>query len=332
MEASPTFCIYGAGAIGGLIGTKLALAGAEVSVVARGATLQALTRDGLRLIQDGNTRVASVKASADPAEFGPQDYVIVAVKAPALQEIATRIKPLIGPETVIVTAMNGIPWWFFANDNGPLAGRALPAVDPDGSIAHSIPVAQTLGCVLYVSAAIEWPGVIRHTHGKRLLIGENDNRATPRLQRLGDWLRRAGLDCAETTDIRREIWLKLWGNLSTNPISMLTEATLDRIVGDPLVETLVRRMMEEAARVGDAIGIRDLITVDEMIARTRAFGPVKTSMLQDFERGTPVEIDALLTVTHDIGAMVRVATPFIDSVLGLARLRAAEHGLIDRVA
>src|SRR5689334_2010901 len=261
----PKICIYGAGAIGGLIGTKLALAGAEVGVIARRNTLKSLQVDGLRLIRDGEMLAAPVKAVAEPSALGPQDYVIIAVKAPALREIAQRIAPLIGPETTVVTAMNGIPWWFFANDNGPLAGRSLPAVDPDGSIGRAIPAAQTLGCVVYMSAAIERPGVIRHDFGNRLLIGENDNRLTPRLQHLGAWLRRAGFDAVETTNIRRDIWLKLWGNLSTNPISLLTEATLDRIVGDPLVETLVRRMMEEAAAIGEAIGVRPDLSVDEMI-------------------------------------------------------------------
>ena len=332
MTSSPKICIYGAGAVGGMIGTRLALAGAEVSVVARGQTLKIIQANGLRLITGEQTLTGSVKAVAEPAALGIQDYVIVAVKAPALRQIAQRIQPLIGPRTAVVTAMNGIPWWFFHNDNGPLRGRSLKAVDPDGSIARNIPADQTLACVVYFGATTERPGVIRHTVHNRLLIGENDNRLTPRLLRLGDWLRRAGFDAVETTDIRREIWLKLWGNLTTNPISLLTEATVDRIVGDPLVETLIRRMMEEAAAIGDAIGVHPALTVDEMIAKARTFGPVKTSMLQDLERGTPVEIDALLTVTRDIGAMVNVPTPFIDSVLGLARLRAAEHGLIDRVA
>jgi 2-dehydropantoate 2-reductase len=332
MTPSPRICIYGAGAVGGMLGVRLALAGAEVSVVARGQTLKIIQANGLRLIDGEQTLMAPVKAAAEPSALGPQDYVIIAVKAPALRLVAQHIKPLIGPATTVVTAMNGIPWWFFHNDPGPLGGRALKAVDPDGSIARNIPAARTIACVVYFGASIERPGVIRHNVHNGLLIGENDSRLTPRLLQLGAWLRRAGFDAAESTDIRREIWLKLWGNLSTNPISLLTEATLDRIVGDPLVENLVRRMMEEAAAIGAAIGIHPSLTVDEMIAKARSFGPVKTSMLQDLERGTPVEIDALLTVTRDIGAMVGVPTPFIDSVLGLARLRAAEHGLIDRVA
>jgi 2-dehydropantoate 2-reductase len=308
MTTPPRICIYGAGAVGGWIGTRLALGGADISVVARGKTLDAITRHGLRLITiEGKILQVPVKVSADPADLGPQDYIVVAVKAPALPLIATRLAPLIGPETAVVTAMNGVPWWFFANDNGPLGSKPLAAIDPDGR-------------------------VIRHMFGNRLLIGEHDGRQTPRLHRLAETMREAGIDCIETKEIRREIWLKLWGNLSTNPISLLTETTLDRIIGDPLVETLVRRMMEEAEHIGEKIGVRPDLSVDELIAKARGFGPVKTSMLQDLERGTPVEIDALLTVIHDIGAAVHVPTPFIDSVLGLARLRASEHGLMDRVA
>jgi 2-dehydropantoate 2-reductase len=330
MDSPPKFCIYCAGAVGGMIGTRLALAGINVSIIARGETLNAIRRNGIALVSERETIQATVKATADPVELGPQDYVILAVKAPALHEIASRIRPLLGPHTVVVTAMNGVPWWFFANDNGPMGGPPLNAIDPDGSIGQAIPARQAIGCVVYLAAATERPGVIRHSFGNRLIIGESDNRLTPRLHLLGDWFRRAGFDCVETTDIRREIWLKLWGNLSTNPISLLTETTLDRIIDDPLVRELVRRMMEEAERVGTAIGIRPALSVDEMIAKTRGFGAIKTSMLQDFERGTPVEIDALLTVIHDIGSKVGVATPFIDSVLGLARLRAAGRGLIDR--
>jgi 2-dehydropantoate 2-reductase len=333
MTTPPRICIYGAGAVGGWIGTRLALGGADISVVARGKTLDAITRHGLRLITiEGKILQVPVKVSADPADLGPQDYIVVAVKAPALPLIATRLAPLIGPETAVVTAMNGVPWWFFANDNGPLGSKPLAAIDPDGRIGRAIPAGRAVGCVVYISAAATEPGVIRHMFGNRLLIGEHDGRQTPRLHRLAETMREAGIDCIETKEIRREIWLKLWGNLSTNPISLLTETTLDRIIGDPLVETLVRRMMEEAEHIGEKIGVRPDLSVDELIAKARGFGPVKTSMLQDLERGTPVEIDALLTVIHDIGAAVHVPTPFIDSVLGLARLRASEHGLMDRVA
>jgi 2-dehydropantoate 2-reductase len=326
-DRSPRICIYGAGAVGGTIGARLGFAGIDVSVVARGETLKAIRREGLTLISDSETRQVIVKVSPDPIELGPQDYVIISVKAPALRDIVPRIQPLLEPETGVVTAMNGVPWWFFSNDNAPMGDTSLAAIDPDGELGRAIPAENAIGCVVYLAATIERPGVIRHSFGNRLVIGEGSDRLTQRLRCLGDCLRRAGFECVETTDIRREIWVKLWGNLSTNPISLLTEATLDQIVGDPLVRTLVRRMMEEAERVGAAIGIKPKISVNDMIATAQGFGAIRTSMLQDLERGTPVEIDALLTVVHDIGVSVGVATPFIDSVLGLARLRAAQRQL-----
>jgi 2-dehydropantoate 2-reductase len=330
--ASPKYCIFGAGAIGGTIAARLARANAAVSIIARGETLAAIRKDGLRLLINGETLQTSVRASADPAELGPQDYVIIAVKAPSWPEVASRIGPLLGPETAVVTAMNGIPWWFFTSARGMLAGKRLTAVDPDGIIARAIPASRAIGCVVYMSCAVEAPGVIRHGAGRRLIVGEPDNRSSRRVAGLAKWLRRSGFDCVESTDIRRDIWFKLWGNLSMNPISLLTAATLDRIIADPLAHTLCSRMMEEAGRIGAAIGIPPTVPVEEMSDRARALGAAKTSMLQDAEHGKPVEIDALLTVTRDLGRMVGVPTPFIDSVLGLARLKASSLGLLDKAA
>jgi 2-dehydropantoate 2-reductase len=332
MSLSPKFCIYGVGAIGGTIAALLARAGADVSVVAHDKTLAALKRDGLRLLMNGDSVTLRIKVSDDPADFGPQDYVIVAVKVPSLPDVAAHIAPLLGPHTAVVTAMNGVPWWFFDASGGALAGKRLTAIDPDGAIERAIPVASVIGCVVYISASVEAPGVIQHAAGRRLIIGEPGARATPRLFLLGDWLRRAGFDCEESADIRRDIWFKLWGNLSTNPISLLTAATLDRIIDDPLVHMLCVRMMKEAARIGEAVGIPAVNSPEEMIAMARKLGPVKTSMLQDAEHHKPVEIDAILTATSDIGRMVGVPTPFIDSVLGLARLRAKELGLLEKAA
>jgi 2-dehydropantoate 2-reductase len=332
MAASPRICVYGAGAIGGTIGTRLSMSGATVSVVAHGQTLLALQRDGLRLISAGKTLRAQVKISADPMDLGAQDYVIVAVKAPALPEIATRIAPLIGPETAVVTAMNGLPWWFFVNDNGPLAGQHLPAIDPFGTIHRSIPATRVIGCVIYMACSVDQPGIIRHHTGRRLLIGEVYKSSRARIPPLVGLLRRAGFDCEESADIRRDIWLKLWANLSTNPISFLTAATLDRIIDEPLVHALCVRMMKEAAQIGSAIGIPLAISAEDIIDKARMLGPFKTSMLQDAERGNPPEIDALLTVMHDIGQTVGVPTPYIDSVLGLARLRANTLGLLNDAA
>jgi 2-dehydropantoate 2-reductase len=332
MPASPKFCIYGAGAIGGMIGILLAQAGATVSVVARGDTYAAIKRDGLRMISNGKTFHADVRASKNPAELGPQDYVIIAVKAPSLPAVAAQIGPLLGSDTAVVTAMNGVPWWFFDNLKGSLAGRKLTAIDPHGVIRHAIRTERVIGCVVYMSSALDAPGVIHHHAFRRLLVGEVDNRSTSRLAELVDWLNHAGFDCEASTDIRADIWTKLLGNLSTNPASLLTAATVDRIIDDPLVRELCARMMDEAVRIGEAIGVRPKLSTSAMISKAREFGAVKTSMLQDAERGSPVEIDALLTVMHDIGQMTDVSTPFIDSVLGLARLRATTLGLLGNAA
>lgn len=329
MSASPKFCIFGAGAIGGTIAALLARCGATVSMVARGPTLAALKCRGLQLKIDGEVLRTFVQVSEDPAELGVQDYVIIAAKAPSMPDIARRIWPLLGPETAVVTAMNGVPWWFFLGAKGAIAGHQLKAVDPDGTIAQAIPKSSMIGCVIYVAASVDRPGVVSHHSGRQLFVGEPDNRLTPRLARLADWLCRAGFDCQESLDIRREIWLKLWANLSMNPISLLTTATSDRIIGDPLLHRLCVSMMEEAAQIGAAIGVSDTPPVDTMIEKIRTLGAFKMSMLQDVEHGKPVEIDALLTVIHDVGLIVGVPTPFIDSVLGLARLRANSLGLLE---
>lgn len=330
MPASPKFCIFGAGAIGGTIAALLTRCGATVSVVARGRTLAALQRDGLRIIIDGEMLQVPVQVSKDPSKLGVQDYVIVAAKAPALPDIARRIGPLLGPKTTVITAMNGVPWWYFLNARGSLAGRQLKAIDPDGTIARAIPTSAVIGCVVYIAASADAPGVIRHQSGCGLVVGEPDNRLTPRLAVLADWLRRAGFDCRESPEIQREIWLKLWANLCMNPISLLTAATSDRIIDDPLLRQLCVSMMEEAGEVGVAIGVSDSPPVEKIIGKIRELGAFKMSMLQDLERGKPVEVDALLTVVHDIGLLAGVPTPFIDGVLGLARLRASNLGLIDK--
>jgi 2-dehydropantoate 2-reductase len=329
----PKFCIYGAGAIGGTIATLLARAGATVSVVARGETLAALKRDGLRLITRGQTLAAEVRVSADPSHLGPQDYVIIAVKAPSLPEVVSRIAPLLGPDTAVVTAMNGVPWWFFHDSKvAALAGQKLKAVDPRGVISRTIATWRVLGCVLYIAASVDGPGIIRHNSGWRIFAGEPDHQLTSRLARLVDWLRRAGFDSAESPDIQRDIWVKLWGNLSMNPISLLTNATADRIIDDPLVRRLCIAMIDEAAQIGEAIGISDVPRVEKIMENIRSLGDFKMSMLQDAEHGKSVEIDALLTVTHEIGLLAGVPTPFIDGVLGLARLRAGSLGLLDSAA
>ena len=318
---------YRRGAIGGMIAALLSRAGATVNVVARGPTLAALKRHGLRLIINGEMLQASIGVGEDPAKLGVQDYVIIAVKAPSLAEVARQVSPLLGPETAVVTAMNGVPWWFFLNAKGMLAGHQLRLIDPSGTIGQAIPVRRVIGCVVHTAASVDEPGIIRHSSGRQLLVGEPDNRLTARLARLADWLCRAGFDCRESTNIQGDIWFKLWGNLSMNPISLLTSATSDRILDDPLVRRLCVSMMEEAARIGAVLGLQGGGSIENMIGRIRALGSFKMSMLQDVERDRPIELDALLTVTHDIGKLAGVPTPFIDSVLGLARLRAASLGL-----
>lgn len=301
-------------------------------MIARGQTLAAVKRNGLRLVLDGELLQARVEASENSSELGVQDYVIIAVKAPSLPNIAQQIGPLLGPQTAVVTAMNGVPWWFFLNANSVLAGHRLEAIDPHGLIARAIPARAVIGCAVYVAASTEGPGAIRHHNDRQLIVGEPDHQLTPRLACLAEWLRRAGFDCQQSPDIHRDIWLKLWANVSLNPISLLTTATSDRIIDDRLVRGLCISMMEEAARIGAAIGIPNHPPMEKVIDRIKSLGAFKMSMLQDAERHKPVEIDALLTVTHDIGRLVGVPTPFIDTVLGLARLRATSLGLLDRDA
>ena len=293
--------IYGVGAVGGFIGAKLAGAGNAVSGVARGAALVALREHGLRLNEGGRVQAHRIAASDDPATLGTQDVVVVAVKAPALPSVARGIAPLIGPETLVLTAMNGVPWWFFDGFGGPYAGMRLPAVDVDGSVAAVIPSAQVVGCVVHGSFFVAEPGLIQHKAGKRLIIGVPAGGEPPRLLELADVLRAAGLDVDVSARIQRDVWYKLWGNITMNPISALTGATSDRILDDPLVNRFCLEIMAEAARIGERIGCPIAETGEERNAETRKLGGFKTSMLQDVEAGRMVELDALVTVVRDIG-------------------------------
>jgi 2-dehydropantoate 2-reductase len=314
------------------MGVLLARAGAEISVIARGETLTAIKRDGLQLTKDGKTHQVQVRVTDDPSQLGHQDYVIVSVKAPALENVASHIAPLIGRGTTIITAMNGVPWWFFVGAKGALRNTRLIAIDPHGAIERAIPLPQTVGCVIYMACSLDGPGKVRHNGGNRLIMGYADNNPIDNLSDINDMFNRAGFSSQVTTSIRNAIWYKLWGNLSINPISMLTGETSDNIINDPLVYELCVHMMEEAAAIGKAMDIPMIVSAADMIGRAKALGAFKTSMLQDTEAGKPVELDALLTVAHDIGKIVDVPTPFIDSVLGLARLRARKLGLLERAA
>lgn len=320
-------CIYGAGAIGGWIGAGLAAAGCSVSVVARGATLEALNRHGLRVASGTDMRSAAVQTSADPAALGVQDLVVIAVKAPALLDVARQIAPLIGPDTLVLTAMNGVPWWFFQGFGGPYAGTTLKAVDATGEIAAAIPAANIIGCVVHASCSVDAPGVIRHHFGNGLIIGEPSGQPSARVQALADLLVRAGFTASVSAQIQKDAWYKLWGNMTVNPISAFTGATTDRILGDELVRDFISKIMLEAKEIGARIGIPIAQQPEDRHAVTLKLGAFKTSMLQDVEAGKAVELDALVTVVKELGELTQVPTPFTDALLGLARLHARVHGL-----
>jgi len=322
-----SICIYGAGAIGGWIGARLAAQGAAVSLVARGATLTALQQQGLRLREGGSERTYSVRAVAEPAELGVQDLVVLAVKAPALAEVARHIGPLLGPDTVVLTAMNGVPWWFFQGFGGALAGTRLMTVDPTGAIAAALPAAQVIGAVVHASCSMDAPGVVRHHFGRGLILGEPSGAASPRLQALAALLSAASFEASVSAQIQRDIWYKLWGNMTVNPISALTGATTDLILDDPLLRDFISGVMLEAREIGARLGIPISQQPEDRHAVTRKLGAFKTSMLQDVEAGKPVELDALVGVVRELGQLTGVATPLTDALLGLARVQARVRGL-----
>ncbi|PZP91059.1 MAG: 2-dehydropantoate 2-reductase [Variovorax paradoxus] len=320
-------CVFGAGAIGGWIGVRLAQAGCELSAVARGETLAALQTHGLRLDQGGQTLTAPVRASADPAELGVQDLVLVAVKAPGLAQVAERIAPLLGPHTVVLTAMNGVPWWFFQGFGGSYAGRSLESVDPGGRIAAAIPAEHVLGCIVHASCALHGPGFVKHHFGNQLILGEPAGGATERVQALAALLGKAGIDTQVSAQIQKDCWYKLWGNMTVNPISAITGVTTDQIMDDELVRGLVTQVMLEAKEIGARIGIPIAQQPEDRHAVTRKLGAFKTSMLQDVEAGRAVELDALVGAVRELGQITQTPTPFTDALFGLARLHARARGL-----
>jgi 2-dehydropantoate 2-reductase len=319
-------CIYGAGAIGGFLGAELALAGIDVTLIARGPHLAAMQEKGLTLIRDGETRVARPRCSDDPATVGPQDYVIITLKAHSVPAIVDTMQPLLGPDTAVVTAINGIPWWYFHNLDGPYRNHRVEAVDPGGKQWDGIGPERAIGCVVYPAAEVVEPGVVRHVEGDRFTLGEPSGERSERAGNLSKVLIAAGLKAPVRPRIRDEIWIKLWGNLAFNPISALTGATLDVICDTPDTRALAKSMMLEAQAVAEALGIKFSIDVEKRIAGTAAVGAHKTSMLQDLEIGRPMEIDALVTSVSDLGGLVGIATPQIDAVLALIRQRARLAG------
>ena len=314
-------CIVGAGAVGGFIGARLAASGGvEVSAVARGATLLALQQHGWRLTMNGALMQTPVRASANAASLGVQDLVVVAVKAQALASVAQSIGPLLGPHTVVLPAMNGVPWWF-------CEGWALNSVDPGGLIAASLPQQRVVGCVVHASIATAEPGWVQHHKGQGLIVGEPAGGQSERVQGVVDLLQRAGFEATASVDIRYDIWYKLWGNLTMNPVSAMTGATADRVLADPLVREFCTAVMIEAAQIGARIGCHIDQTPEQRHTMAAQLGAFKSSMLQDVQAGRSIELDAIVAAVQEIGQRVDLPTPNINALLGLTRLFARSHGL-----
>ncbi len=327
MKAFNKIAIVGAGAIGGWMGVHLAQAGAQLSVLARGDTLAALQKNGLQLHQGGAPHTVPVLVSNNAAALGVQDLVVISVKAPALASVAAQVGPLIGPDTVVLTAMNGVPWWFLHGFGGPVAGRSLDSVDPGGTIARALPAPHIIGCVVHASCSVDAPGVIRHHFGDGLIVGEPSGQATPRAQALQALLQRAGFNATLSPQIQKDIWYKLWGNMTVNPVSAITGATTDQILDDELVRGFISNVMLEAKAIGERIGIPIDQNPEDRHAVTRKLGAFKTSMLQDVQAGKPVELHALVSAVRELGQMVGMVTPFTNALLGLSRLQARVRGL-----
>jgi 2-dehydropantoate 2-reductase len=320
-------CVFGAGAIGGLMAAKLAAKGdVEVTVIARGPHLAAMQARGLTLRSEGTETVIPVRAVASAEEAGVQDYVVVTLKAHSLPAAAPQMQPLLGPETAVVSAVNGIPWWYFHALPGPYQDRVVQSVDPGGVVSALLAPARAIGCIVYPAAEVPEPGVIEHSYGDRFTLGEPSGARTRRVAALSEALIAAGFKAPVRPKIRDEIWVKLWGNLAFNPISALTGATLDVLTSEPAVRGVARAMMVEGQAVAERLGVRFGIDVDKRIAGAAEVGAHKTSMLQDLERGRPMEIDALLGVVVELAELVGVEVPTCRTVLALVRARGRSAG------
>lgn len=321
-------CIYGAGAIGGYLGVQFARAGADVSLVARGAHLQAMRDNGLKLLIGDEERVVHPTATDNPAELGEQDYIIVALKAHSVTGALDKMKPLLGNHTRVVTAVNGIPYWYFHKHGGnAFEGKTLESVDPGGRQWNELGPERAIGCIVYPATEIEAPGVIRHVYGDRFPIGEPSGETTADVERLSNLFSKAGLNAPVLDRVRDEIWLKLWGNVCFNPVSALTHATLDVIAGDPGTRAVAKAMMLEAQAIAEKFGVTFRVDVERRIEGARKVGAHKTSMLQDLERNRAMEIDPLVTVVQEMGRLAEIPTPAIDTVLALTIQRARVAGL-----
>lgn len=320
-------CIYGAGAIGGYLGVQLARAGADVSLIARGAHLQAMRANGLKLLIDGEERVVRPRCTDNPAELGPQDFIIITLKAHSITGVIGQMQPLLGPHTRIVTAVNGIPYWYLYKHGGAHEGAVLESIDPGGRQWRELGPERAIGCIVYPATEIEAPGVIRHVYGDKFPLGEPSGETSADVERLAALFVEAGLKAPVLDRIRDEIWLKLWGNVCFNPISALTHATLDVIASDPGTRALSKAMMLEAQTIAETFGVKFRVDVERRIEGARKVGAHKTSMLQDLERNRPMEIDPLVTVVQEMGRLTGIPTPAIDAVLALVIQRAKVAGL-----
>jgi 2-dehydropantoate 2-reductase len=316
-------CIYGAGAIGGYLGAQLAGTDADVSLVARGPHLRAMQQTGLTLLSGNDRKTVAVRCTDDPRTLGFQDYVIITLKAHSTSGILDGLQPLLGTETAVVTAQNGILWWYFHAFPGPLSNRHLEASDPGGRIWRSLGPERAIGCVVYPSCELVEPGVVRHLEGTRFMVGEPDGSKSARVTALGEALTAAGFKAPVRRNIRDDIWFKLLGNATFNPVSVLTRATLEQMGRDPAVREVIRRMMMEAVAVATALGVSFAMDIEQRIDAAVAVGAHRTSMLQDFEQGRPLELDALVAAVTEMGRLVDVPTPALDQVLALARLAVA---------
>jgi 2-dehydropantoate 2-reductase len=319
--------VYGAGAIGGLMGACLARAGEDVTLIARGPHLTAMRAHGLKVTGASGDFTVSPRATDNPAEAGVQDFVIVALKANAVAGIADKMKPLLGPDTAVVMAVNGVPWWYFHGVTGALANRRLASVDPDGRQWDLIGPERAIGCVVYPAAEITAPGELHHVEGDRFTLGEPDGSKSPRLTAFSKALIAGGLKAPVKTDIRAEIWVKLWGNVAFNPLSALTGGTLQQICEDAGTRACAKAMMLEAQEIAAKLGITMPIDVERRIDGAAGIGAHKTSMLQDFERKRPIELDAIVGAVAELGRIVGVASPMIDAVYALTRQKAILAGL-----
>lgn len=318
--------IFGAGAIGGYMAVKLHQAGAQVSVIARGPHLAAMRERGLTLKSEGQTVTVRLLCTDKPEEAGPQDYVIVTLKANGLGPAAPQIAKLMGQDTALVTGINGVPYWYFHGVDGPWRDRRIESVDPGGMLWQLLPPRQVIGCIVYPAAEVIEPGVIEHTYGNRFTLGEPDGSKSERVQALSQMLVKAQFKAPVRTNIRDELWVKLWGNLAFNPLSALTGSTLDRLAFQPDLRAVARGMMEEAQAIGEALGANFAVSIDKRIDGAGEVGEHKTSMLQDLERGRPIEIDALLGAVVELADLTETSTPLCRAVLALVRERARLAG------